>query len=325
MNKIYTKENIKRAARVLGIYAPNQSRRGSRYVRKKKSKKSSYKSKPMPRKVKGLSKQVKELKRLAESDMGTHTQRHRVTWNVAALPNEQGFISVASVNASLIESVLAELRYYDPTTPTTLVQASGASGTFQKEFFFDKVYSKITIRNNYQTPCMVSAYACRPKVDTSITPLSAWQNGLTDIGAPATSSPLTFLTDSPQFRELWTIESSKKLLLDAGEQCSMASTGKKFQYDPSLFDNHALLYQKTFQSLVWHVFVTGVIAHDNVADEQGIIGAGIDLVIDSTFVVKYPAGADITYLHIDNSSSAFSNSAVVTNKPYADNQQHSVG
>lgn len=274
----------------------------------------------MPRKVKGLSRQVRELKRLAEADMGTHIHRRRDVNAILSLENEQNVNYIVSCNVERLEEVLLQLRYYDPSNPGTLLVASGVSGTFQKDFFFSRIHSKITVRNNYQVPCEVRIYQCVPKDDTSIDVVSAFQDGLTDVGNPGYLSPLTYLTDSKLFDDLWRIKQSAIKLLDAGRQCSMTWSAKPFQYDPSLTDSHNQQYQAAFQASVFMVFIKGVVSHDALADQQGTSSAGIDMMCDTVYEVKYPAGADITQFTVDDGSSAFANGARLTNKPAADVQ-----
>lgn len=279
----------------------------------------------IPRKVDGLTKQVKELKQLAESDMGTHTHRNRVTWNAVSAVNAQNFLSVGTITKTLIEEVLSTLKYYNPSDPATLVTAAGATGTFQKDFYFQKAYSKITVRNNYRVPCMVSVYSCEVKSDTDITPSTAYVNGLADIGGLTSTNPLVSFTDGKQVEDLYILRKSKKRRLEPGQQFSLNHAPPKFQYDPSLSDNHDLEYQTNFHAHAWMVMVQGVISHDSVEDEQGIIGAAVDFMVDTTFVLKYPAGANIVQMVMNDESATFTNGAVVSNKPSALNQAYSVG
>lgn len=328
MVRYNTKENMMRLANYyLGAAnkgGKNLAKMG--YSRRPKfaARKFSTRRGAVPRKVKGLTKQVKELKRIAESDMGTHTQRNRVTHPVLSIINQQNYLSVASSTKTILEAVLAELRYYDPAIPGTLLQADGAVGSFQKEFYFSKNHSKITVRNNYQVPCMVSVYSMRPKSDTSIIPSTAFTQGLADVGNPDVLSPLLHLTDSIELTDLWRIEKSKRVKLEPGQQCVMTTTGKPFQYDPAFADAHTSAYQPRFNGHSWHVAVQGVVGHDTIADSQGVLAAGVDLVIDTMFMIKYAAGADINFLILNDESGGFSNTGVVSNKPYTDNQGYSV-
>jgi len=298
---------------------------GSKQFRTKGTRKRSRKSRTMPRKVKGLSKQVKELKRLAEADMGTHVHRVRSTLTVEAAENFQHTDYVVSSDVGRLEDVLALLKYYDPSNPATLITASGNVGSFQKDFYFSRVHSKLTVRNNYQVPVMVRIYQVTPKDDTSIDPVTAFTDGLPDVGNPAVGSPLVYLTDSRLFHDLWRINKSVVKYLDAGRQCTMSWSAKPFQYDPSLVDTHNQLFQSAYHPCLYVINVKGIIAHDALAGQQGSMQSGIDAMCDTVFEVKYPAGADIKQITVDDESDAFSNGSRLTNKPAADVQQFARG
>ncbi len=286
----------------------------------KKSRRGKVKS--FPKKVKG---QIKELKRLAEADMGTHIYRKRTTGRVLASESVVGNTDFSISTVTILEDALAGLKYYDPAAPGTLVTAAAATGTFQKDFYFPRIYAKLSARNNYQVPCNVKLYMCMPKRDTSISPKTAFTNGLTDVGGVSETSPLVYVTDSVEFQDLWKIVSTQSALLQPGDSLSISNSIKPFQYDPALVDNHNMTYQKKFGSMVVFVRIEGVLGHDSsVTTEQGTLQAGVDI---STYLVaecRYPAGADIKQIVIADSADTFTNSGVASSKPLADNQSYSL-
>lgn len=277
---------------------------------------------PIPKK--GLKNQVKELKRLAEADTGELIYRDRATDAVLCSVNGTAHSDFVLNSTSHLEGVLAQLRYYNPSVPGTLTTADGATGSFEKEFYFTTCYGNLTCRNNYQVPVDVSIYLVKVKNDTSIIPTTAFTDGLADVGSPTSTSPLVYLTDSPIFNDLWKITNTYKFKLSPGQQKSYSASTPKFMYDPSLTDVHGLVYQRKNKTMAFIVRVEGVIGHDTTADEQGCLAAGVDVMFDRTFKVKYQAGADIKYIHVVNSASTFTNGGVVSNKPVSDNQQYSV-
>lgn len=278
--------------------------------------------KPFPKKIKA---QIKELKRLAESDMGTHCQRRRTTGALTSSVDQKLVTSGEMQNLSILESVIAQLRYYDPAAPSSLVLANGTTGAYQKEFLFKSSSHTITLRNNYQVPCNVRLYLVSSKVDTSIAANISFQNGLADIGAPSSTSPLVYLTDSKQFTDLYKIVKSTVVYLKPGASVHLSHNIKPFQYDPSLSDSHNLAYQKRFHDLQFVVDIMGVLGHDtSVSGEQTNLQAGIDWEVRSTWVVKYSAGTDLEYLYVDDQAdTSFTNGGVVSNMPISDNQQFS--
>lgn len=252
---------------------------------------------------KTVKKQIRELKRLTESDTGTLTYRlidsGRTTW---AAPNAQSMSIIDGSTISKIEVALAQLRYYDTSTsPPTLVTRDATAGTFQKEFLIDNSVSTLTLRCNSNVPSIVKVYLCVPKRDTSITPLSAITDGLTDMCNVSETNVCTYPTDSPLFNDLWKIVKSKSYVLKSGQQCTCSHSEKPFQYDPSLIDEHNLAYQRQYKGHVWLVVQQGTISHDSTTNTNvGIGGTLLDYTIKTKYVVKYSAGADIKYLYCDS-------------------------
>lgn len=285
-----------------------------RYVRKRKSQ----------TKINKLSKSVKELRRTAEADQGVLTFRSRITGRNVAAVNAASYADLGILSTSFYETVLAQLRYYDPTAPATLVQADGTTGSFMKDFLFSKVYVRLVARNNYQVPCTVVVYSCNVKEDTSIQCLTAMTNGLADVGNPTATSPLVYPTDSPQFSDLWKIVKTSRKVLQPGEEIVVTHSAKSFFYDPSLVDSHAVSFQARYSGFGMMIRCEGVLAHDTTLDEQGTIACGVDYQVTRTCQVKYAAGADIEYLYVTDGSDAFTNGALVSSKPVSDNIGYSI-
>lgn len=295
--------------------------KGSKSYAGAKNRLAGVRAKPFPKQMKS---QIRELKRLAEADMGELIYRFRNTFTQRASVNSIDQGEYFSHTSDTLETVLSELRYYNPSSPTALVQADGASGSYQKDFLFTSVYHKLHVRNNYQVPVDVTIYKIRLKGDTSITPLTSFTNGLADVGNPGSSSPLVYLSDSEQFKELYTIEQSKSFRLSPGSTRTMSQSLKNLLYDPSARDSHTLTYQRAHRNMWFIVRVEGVVGHDSTLSEIGVLEAGVDILVDRTFRVKYPAGADIKWIVVNDSSDTFTNGGVVSSKPVVDNQGYSV-
>lgn len=290
----------------------------------KRRRKRACKPCPRPRVDVKVRKDIKALKRSVKADMGVHIYRHKGTTVLSSSVGQMSIGSLTGVTNSSIEAALAGLRYYDPSTPATLITAAGATGTYQKEFLIKRQYSKYIAVNNYQVPCMLTMYVCVPKVDTSFSPTTAFQNGLADVGNPSNSSPLVYLTDSPQFHDLWRISKSKKAVLQPGESLSISYSYKSYMYDPSLVDSHADTYQAVHGCHTLCTRLEGVLGHDNAAAERGTLQASVDLQEDRVFEIHYSAGAAIKTIAInDISDVTFTNVGVVSNKPVSDNQSYS--
>lgn len=315
-----TAKDLTQAARIVSKKVRRRrrnTRRGGRAAGKK-----------VVRQVKGIKKTISELKKVAESDQGTHIHRYRACADIEQTASLSKFAangnSLQFNTITRLEEVLSELRYYNPSAPLTLIQASGTTGTYHKDFYFKQAYHRFDVVNNYQVPVKVSAYCFLVKESTSIAPETAFTNGLTDVGNPSSTSCLVYPTDSPQLTELYRTASSKSTTLLPGQSISLIQSSKPFQYDPSLSDSHTSEYQKVNHAGSFGVRVEGVFGHDTIADEQGTLPCGVDVRITSTYQVIYAAGADIKFITIDDNSQTFTNAGVVSSMPVADNQSFSV-
>lgn len=275
--------------------------------------------------IKSLKGQVRQLKKIAESDQGTHIYRWREAgYQVCAIhgsafkSDQHFYINDLTKLASAIES----LRYYNPSVPGTLVTADGNTGTYQRDFYFKRSYSKIMVRNNYQVPVNVTLYLFRVKESTSINPQDAFTNGLADIGNPSASSCLVYPTDSQELKDLYKIEKTKSVYLQPGSQIQMTASFKPFQFDPSFVDDHTSNFQKAYGGGSFACRISGALGHDTISTgAQGSLAAAIDYQVDNTFEIIYAAGADIKTVEVeDNSISTFANLGVLCNKAAADLQ-----
>lgn len=280
-----------------------------------------YSNRLKPGEIKDLKKKVREISKVLEGVRATHIHRVRSTFNLDASVNSMVLNSTPYTIAAL-ESAMANLRYFNPAT-NALVTADPSTGTYNRELHVKEVVYKITARNNYQVPCRLTLYGCRPKVDTNTNPATYFQNGLADQGNPSNTSPLVHLTDSLEFKDGWKIEKSKNYVLQPGEEVSMYSSIKSFDYDFSFADTHASSFQPKLNGFAWVQRVEGILGHDTVADEQGFLQASCDFALEVKYVFDYDAGKDLYDISISDGASTFSNAGVVSNKPVSDNQQYS--
>lgn len=295
-----------------------------RRVKKPKRMKRKYSSK-VPRNIKALERRIEELDRKASADIGTHLERRREFGRFTALDGIKGYGYMTFNSATYNEATLANLRYYNPSDPANLVTASGATGTFQRDFYFKRVSARLSIRAAYQMDAFVTVYICEPKVDTNISVTTAYTNGLTDVGNPTAASPLVHVFDSPQFNDLWKITKTYKRCLKPGEEFSIYwKTNESYVYDPSLYDSHGLDYQPKFKPAVAWVRVDGPLGHDTAQTEINQIKTAVDTICTTTTEIQYAAGIELRTVYIDdNATATFTNSGVSTNAPISDNQAYS--
>lgn len=274
--------------------------------------------------IRKLSKQVQNLSKEMKSQRSELIYHLRSTGRALSSVNQCTHYTPNANSINNYEAVLAQLRFFDSATPGTLVQADGSSGTYNRDYHFKSVYAAVTAYNNYQVPAKVTIYAVCSKDDTSIASITAYTNGLADVGNPSSTSPMVHLTDSPQFNELWKICSTKTKVLMPGQSLTSSYSVKDVFYNPSVTDSQTNTYQRKYKTFEFIVRVEGVYGHDTTNNEQGQLAAGVDVIYHAKYVVHYDAGGDLKYIYISDSASTFTNGGLVSSKPVADNIGYSV-
>lgn len=253
-----------------------------------------------------IPRRISRLEELTDNLMGTLVYKRRMKDQCESTINEMNVCHTDVISKTLVELALAQLRYYDPSTPGTLVNAAFGTGTQQKEVRFRDVKSFIKIRSNGHTPATVHLYLCVPKADTSITPIGAYTNGLADVGNPSNIHPTLYFNDSPQFRDLWEVKKVKKFTIN-GNEIRWSYTHGCFIYDASYVDSHPFEYY-TGQGAVWAYRIEGPVSHGKTTALQvGAAKAMIDVIVDNVYTVDYNAGADLTYVVVSDDTATHAN------------------
>lgn len=280
------------------------------------SRKSSRKSNRRQRSYSRMQKQLMNLQKKVSNNEGTLIYKNRqVDRTIASAINQCNYQNVTAFDRTLIETVIANLRYFNPAVPGTFTTVDFTSGSQYKSVQI-KAYSKILLRNNYQVPVNVHLYMVFPRKDTSIASKTSIENGLTDVGLTSGElNPLIYPSDSPHFVDLWRVAKKKTVFLQPGAECMMSNPRVPwFTYDPSYSDSHSLSYQSKWFAHQYLIRVEGVPGHDSaVSTEYAELQGGVDSIQDTIVTVRYPAGADIKYI-ITNSDAAasFTNGGVAT-------------
>lgn len=281
---------------------------------------------PRPRGKKTLVKRVRNLERRVrdEDSLLTYKVSAKDKLNPSVNQASYGFASCLSI--SNIEAAAANARFFDPAAPGTLVTASLVTGTYSSKF---RVQARctITIKNNYQVPCILHVGMVSPRTATNTSPNTAFTNGLTDQGAPSSSSPMLHWSDSRQFNELYKITRKiKKILLMPGAQRTFTHKQASFVYDPSYFDTQTETYNPKARSRLWIYRCQGVPGHDtSVTTEQGLLPAGFDVYAADTYTIHYNSGGATlkTIVLSEGASTSFTNAGVVS-QVVVDNQSYSL-
>lgn len=276
--------------------------------------------------VKRMRAQMTKLKKFDDTTTGRMTYRQTLVGRLVSAVNQQN-VEWSQINAwQSLETALAFCKYFDPANPGTLVVGSPATGTYQRNILIDSMTGRYKVRNNYQVPVEVDLYLCTVKDDTSITPETAWTNSISD------ATNLTAITDLNQYpsdynelNDLWKLKKVCSATLQSGQEKSVSHTVKSIELDPATLDNHALTFQKEYKSFGFLLVVKGVQGHDVSANEQCVVGAGVDFEYSRIFKITYSAGTNINFTHIVNSYDTPSNGAVTGARPIADNQSYSAG
>lgn len=327
-----SKKNKMLATNTMALRKRTYKKRSRRSTKKSQFKrtKSRKPKRTYRRKRTSLIKQVRQIRKDLQSDSARHVYKLLASDKVLCSVNQCNYVDFPMCNATLIENnFLANLRYYDPSVPGTLVTASGATGSYQRELHIKNVHSILELRNNYQVPCKVKVYLAKPKSDTSIAPVTYYNNAIADQligGAGTITTNGIYPTDLRPFMAQWSVKCLKDVVLDAGATTVVSYSTGAFNYDPSLYDSHALDYQTKFKSFVFMVRVEGVIGHDtSVATEQTTLACGVDTSTQLRAEIIYDAGVILDDLYLANLRDAsFTNGGVVASKPVSDNIGYSV-
>lgn len=324
----------------LSSYRPNRSRnydeagaRAARFVAKKaydyamstpgKPKKYTRKGlRGTQNKVENLTKQVRNMKVSLNNDVALHTHRNTFGGSATSVANKQLVQSIGANDIVTMDQALSSLRFFDITTPSTLVTASGVTGTFSRKMLIKNVNFRVRYQNNYQIPLIATFYVCSPKKDTGIAPSTAWDNGMTDqsVGTHTGSTEIfSYPTDSDQFNQLWKIQKTIHKTLQPGQFYEVVHNTGPYSYNPAVTDSHNLRYQKALKSVVVMHKFHGVTSHSAFPD-VGISDAGIDWTAVRTTKVEYEANIALNDYSVTNGLGTYSGTPLVSNKPVSDNQ-----
>lgn len=205
---------------------------------------------------------------------------------------------------ALLELALAQLRYFDPSAPGTLITGSGVAQTYSSRFLI-KYSTSIDVRNAARTDVDVKLYSLGVKGSHAIAADTAYSNGLADEGNPTNTSILLYPEDSRQLWQLWKKLKYERKILKPGASMSMEFTSPWFEYDPSVQDSVALAYQASAHSSAYLYEIMGTVSHDiTTTGNVGTSAAAIDYIFRTEVQVKYEAGADVKFIFLNENLDA---------------------
>lgn len=301
-------------------YVSNKGKQAKISFTKKKSR--TTKKAPTGMAQKALAKKVIKLTKAVKADQAYHTRKEYTAVDLATTDGTMNQTFVASIPISSFESAVGNLRFFNPSVPGTLTVADASSGTYSRDIHFSSVYSGIEIRNNYMVPAKVKVYLAVPKQDTNISPLTYYSDGITDqvVAGGSATSPCLTPNEIDLVKESWSIKLLKNKELPPGKSFKVSHTVNDINYDPAMYDTHALAYQKKYKSFGFIVRIEGVLGHDTVADQQGIVKCAVDIQATKVWKITYDAGANLNDIYIsDSRTSTFTTSGVTGVQPFIDN------
>ena len=122
------------------------------------------------------------------------------------------------------------------------------------------LYTHVIFRNQALVPVWVEVMCCVPKVPTSDTPKTSFEDGLADVGAPSATHALIRASDSDMFKKAWSVVRTKKVTLLPGKSLS-CSYSKTFSYDVAWHQEHTELYDTKIGGHSYFVMIKGPPPH----------------------------------------------------------------
>lgn len=240
------------------------------------------------------SKMIRSLEIAQKNSEATIYRRRRASKAViTASYNNCKYDFLDGCTKDILATALSTLKYFNPSSPATLITVDYLVGTFQKELLC-KSKSRLEVANNYRVPVLVEIFLCKVRSDTNQSPISALSAGFADIGALNVIDILSEAKDSAILTDLYSVKRKKKLVLYPGQEISCYHYGKQFGYNTSLVSTHNLQYVKQFKSYSWLVRVSGLVMHGSASTSVGNSQAGVDIVENNEILIIYDGGSDIT-------------------------------
>lgn len=232
-------------------------------------------------KSKPLESRVADLEKKSSAAMSIKSNAVLATYQgTSSLNDVTNYIIDVSDTTTIESEALANMKFFDPAVPGTLVTATGATGSYVRDFH---VESKLTvvISNNSTTPFWIAVYKCTPKMDSSVTAADAFSDGIADGTNTTGISALVSPMDAPHFTDLYNVTSVGKRRLVSGQSKTYRFPWAKFSYDPSVVDTIPDIYQKMNKYRAFLFRQHGDYAH----------GTAL-----STSIGYTPSGSDVTYI-----------------------------
>lgn len=278
-------------------------------------------------KTRKLAKRVNTISRQLKAGEARHTHRQSTASRIVTA---EGFMEHAFLNidAADIETAAAGLRYYDPSVPGTLVTAAAGTGTYSRQLYVKQLSYAIEIKNNYHAPALVKVYLCKPKTDTSDSPVTLYEASIDDqiVGADGNedNTTLLFPGDMRLLNKIWDLKVLKNRVLQPGQTIRCANYEGNFTYNPSVSDTQTDTWTKNARAFGFLVRVEGCPGHDTTLDQQNITQAGVDILGVKTYKFIYDAGVSLDDISYSDNRDTITADCYFSARPQAAQQLYKV-
>ncbi len=254
------------------VYKRNYKRKGyakRKGSRKGKGRRTGYRKSrstfngrpPIAARVQRNSKKIKVIEEVVDTTTATHTKRVRYFNHHFGGYGRQVFISYPTNTLDFIRSAVAKLEFFDIDAMGALTPRNISTVTnFQTKWRFIESSSVMTVANQANTPVNVRMWKTFPKTDTSISPVNAYRNGLSDqvqdFDSSTPANPLARLSDSSEFGKLYSSSDYQEFVLRPGQKKEFTHHNGPFTFDPAYVVDHNLQYQSNLKAMAW--LISGV-------------------------------------------------------------------
>lgn len=242
--------------------------------------------------------------KVVDNTMGKKVYRHVQLAQHVVAPGVCAYFQLG-IGHARISDALTTVQYFDPAAATERkFFDANASGDIDREFLFTSLDSKLTLRNNNKHDALLRLYCLVPKDATNLTSITLFSEGLdsrTTQTNPETY-PGSYLTDSNLLMDMYSIVSTKKVVIEPGKECTMKYHHGPFSYNTA---------ERTVQGLdsdfnpKWgaHIYVWQLMGRavnsDSSTSTVGLGPASVLSTLSTTLKMTYDAGGAVDQLDYD--------------------------
>lgn len=262
------------------------------------------KSVPVKRKVAKMSKQLRRLESIDRATLGVLVYRQRAT-DVCSV-TYTGIRDIkqrALFSSTKVATLLARLRYWNPTTGAFSTSAYSTQTAYVKPFRISGAMF-CHIRNNGVSDAFVEVYRCTCKSDTTSGPESLYDSDVIALNQlaipPNNGANMMFnIGDGRLLREQYRVKKIVSKHLKIGGSINVKSVIKPFELSTQV--NAASVYSPRWRTEFLMVVGQGVIGYST-GSTSNINHAPFQLSMQwyETARIMYDAGASIKYIEVDD-------------------------